>query len=502
MPNISTDPPYQDTHISSAPAGGWSIGCAHIRHPQLLDALVFIWALLTAVVLSWLFHARGYDDPYITYRYAVNLADGVGFVYNAGERVLSTTTPLYALLLAVAGLAGLDVLLASNVIGCLSLALGGLAFWRLGQVWNTPVVGVIGLVLYPTFPFLIFTLGAESALYITLILFGFLACAREQYGRAAMLLAFATLTRADGALAAAAAGVYVLLVSRHRPWRAILIYGALLAPWFVFAWFYFGAPLPATLAAKQQQGLMAISRGFWDGLITQAQNHWSSPFYRLHFVLAAIGLSYALARRRRWLLLLGWNALYVAGYAALGVAGYFWYYAPLAAGFIALAGLGGAAVHRLIEQRGGPRWAAGTAVALLLALFAAQVGSLAMLWKVNDSRMVIYRTAGEWLRDHTPSDASVGTLEVGIIGYYAQRRMIDFAGLLQPETATRLTPVTTYEDAALWAVHHFHPDYLVLQEHIFPRLEQDPALMVGCRSIEAFKDSSYPSRLIVYKCAW
>ena len=33
------------------------------------------------------------DDAYITYRYARNLADGAGFVYNPGERVLGTTPP-------------------------------------------------------------------------------------------------------------------------------------------------------------------------------------------------------------------------------------------------------------------------------------------------------------------------------------------------------------------------------------------------------------------------
>src|SRR5215211_293852 len=43
------------------------------------------------------------DDSYITYRYAHNLLTGRGFVYNPGEHVLSTTTPLYALILALFG---------------------------------------------------------------------------------------------------------------------------------------------------------------------------------------------------------------------------------------------------------------------------------------------------------------------------------------------------------------------------------------------------------------
>ena len=44
-------------------------------------------------------------------------------------------------------------------------ALGGLAFWRLGQAWQSQTVGAIGLLLYPLFPLLITTIGAESALF-------------------------------------------------------------------------------------------------------------------------------------------------------------------------------------------------------------------------------------------------------------------------------------------------------------------------------------------------
>jgi hypothetical protein len=79
---------------------------------------------------------------------------------------------------------------------------------------------------------------------------------------------------------------------------------------------------------------------------------------------------------------------------------------------------------------------------------------------------------GEWMRDRTPPHASVGTLEVGIIGFYSQRRMIDFAGLIQPQVSNQLTAQTTYEDAALWAVEPYRPGYLVLHNNLFPRLEQ------------------------------
>ncbi len=44
---------------------------------------------------------RSFDDAYITFRYARNLADGAGFVYNPGQPVMGTSTPLYTLWLAM-----------------------------------------------------------------------------------------------------------------------------------------------------------------------------------------------------------------------------------------------------------------------------------------------------------------------------------------------------------------------------------------------------------------
>ena len=47
-------------------------------------------------------HSWGNDDAYIGYRYAKNLAEGKGLVFNPGERVEAYTDPLYVVLLAPA----------------------------------------------------------------------------------------------------------------------------------------------------------------------------------------------------------------------------------------------------------------------------------------------------------------------------------------------------------------------------------------------------------------
>ena len=138
---------------------------------------------------------------------------------------------------------------------------------------------------------------------------------------------------------------------------------------------------------------------------------------------------------------------------------------------------------------------------ILAILFLVQLSSLNRLRQNRDARYSIYRAAGNWLAENTPHDASVGALEVGIIGFFAQRPMIDFAGLIQPEVAGRFNYGSTYEDAAVWAVKEFRPDYLVLFADAFPSLDQE-YVAESCKLVSGFqrKDVILSTPLIIYDC--
>jgi predicted nucleotidyltransferase len=165
-----------------------------------------------------------------------------------------------------------------------------------------------------------------------------------------------------------------------------------------------------------------------------------NPLYWLHGVLLAVGLGYAGHKARRWLLLLGWGLLYFFGYTLLGVSRYFWYYAPLVPVFVTLIGLGGEAVVKSLKDRWRlfRRLRSALGGLILLFLLFPQARDLWRLAHHPDPRVQIYRDVGLWLAENTPPEASVGTLEVGIIGYYARRRMVDFAGLIQPDVALQM----------------------------------------------------------------
>ena len=371
-------------------------------------------------------------------------------------------------------------------------------------------VGWTILAIYPTFTLLLSTLGSESPIYLAFCLGAFACYARQKYAWTAVFAALALLSRGDGLLVGVVLGIdYLVRVRQPIPWKAVITYLLIALPWFGFAWAYFGSPLPATLAAKQSQGSLAISQRFAEGFLSLARDHLALWEFKIEAILAAAGVIYAIARQRRWIIFFSWTILYFLAYTALGVSRYFWYYAPLVPGFLAAVGLGIAAFGQLLQNRADLStkkrfFTASTLLPLILLapLAVAQIQNVFELRGSSDRRYEVYRQIGNWLRQHTPASAVVGALEVGIIGYYAQRSMVDFAGLLQPDIAAQLTPHTTYEDAAIWTMGCYQPEYLVLHDRLFPRLEQG-VVAQRCRSIQKMdgKAYGYSADMVIYTCA-
>ena len=488
-----------------------------IRRYSPLFKLAYLFVVTGILFLALSYHA--YDDPFITYRYAENLHNGLGFVYNPGEHILSTTTPLFAMLLALLGDVWPDQLpQLANLIGAFSVALGGLLLFELGQTWETPFVAWSGLLLYPTFPLLLSTLGSETPLFLALVLSAFFLYARQHLGPAIFVLALSILTRSDGVLLAAILGSHFLWVNRSQlrlsafwrsqPWGWITAALGLLLIWHGFAWIYFGAPLPVTLAAKQAQGRMSISQHFGPGLLTIAGWYARSWQYWVELLLAVAGLGFAIAKKRSWLLILGWTGLYFLAYSLLGVTRYFWYYAPLVPGWVIAVGLGIALVDwlpswgRLHAFPIGDRIRRAGFILIVGALFVAQGCNLYRMSQQNDPRYRIYRAVGEWLNQNTPADASVGALEVGLIGYFAQRPMVDFAGLIQPEVAAQMQSETTYDDTAIFATTKYQPQYLALTIGALPRFESE-VVSAFCQPVKQFDGSQYGySDMQIYACQY
>jgi hypothetical protein len=84
----------------------------------------------------------------------------------------------------------------------------------------------------------------------------------------------------------------------------------------------------------------------------------------------------------------------------------------------------------------------------------------------------LYQEIGEWLKENTERSDTVGHIEIGLIGFYSQRRMIDPSGLVTPSAIEYVRN----RDLS-WAYRVYLPKYLVVNHHFSALLgpyQQEP----------------------------
>lgn len=385
------------------------------------------------------------DDPYITYRYAHNLTAGNGLVFNAGERVLSTTTPLYTLVLAALGFLYGDIPALGYWLSVLSYGITASLLYAAARAGNMTGGGVVAGLLLLVSPALIATFGLETGFYL---MCGVAALRAYCAGRVPLAFAFGaflTLTRNDGIVLVTILAAHYVYVQRAalRDWRSglrdrrvlapFLVYVLILAPWLIFSTWYFGTPFPITLAAKIAQA----QSGLWDPFAVGIAKWVGENLARLapQFALAVIGAVWAVRRRSLVLLAGAWAIAHLLAYALLGVAFYSWYVASLFPGLCLFAGIGAAVCAEWLCARvGGKKMLQLALLSVFVALLlAAELRADVEAGMLKPSPKVeAYKRAAEWLAQNSAQGAAVDALEVGVIGYFDQHRTYDFVGLVDP----------------------------------------------------------------------
>ena len=141
------------------------------RFKSALPALIVALALLARFIPG----PRTIDDAFITFRYARNILAGQGFVYNPGEAVLGTTTPLYTLLMvglgALTGGVEAPFPLLALLVNALADAVTCLLLWNLGRRLGFERAGVAAALAWAVAPFSVtFAIGGlETSLYVALL---------------------------------------------------------------------------------------------------------------------------------------------------------------------------------------------------------------------------------------------------------------------------------------------------------------------------------------------
>lgn len=424
------------------------------------------------------------EDALITFRYARNLAEGRGFVFNEGERVLGTTTPLLTLALgllgAVFGAERIPVI--ANVLMMPAAAGAGLFTFAALRALGRPEP--LALAVMAAFCFhgdTIWTAcgGMETPLVLLFMGASLYALARQAHRLAAVAAALLILTRIDGLIWAIGVFLVIAIQARRSLPGAVLTGAAVVAPWALFSFGYFGTIVPHSVVAKRVIGASAGGE-FWPHIIGFAR--WSSEYLSsswpaggpIGLAFFAVGAWTVLGSPKRGplALVLAFSFAFPLALCLGGSPSFPWYLVPM--GYTALI-IGCLGIWRLgeITSAAGRRsaaagWGARGILAALCLVYAwtlaGRASAEATFWRRNQiNEDGARKAAGEWLARNTPPDALVAMEAVGYQAYYSGRKVIDLAGLVSPAVVALRRESGTNAETFFRVLRDLKPDYLLLR---------------------------------------
>lgn len=449
-----------------------------------------MWLLLMLLLLANRLPTLGkilYDDSFITFRYAKNLVDHGQFVFNLGENVLATTTPLYTGFLS--GLYALRLPLP-EAAGLLNLALEAVLLWILlgivgailaeavtarGQ-WlgsgaaNLAYVVTGGLVITNQAMGFASSGGMETALFTLLNLATLYFVLRRGYLAGAVCGSLATLTRPDGIFALLVLGLVILVRERRLPLREVLVSLLIGMPWVLLAHDLYGGFLPHSVTAKDAIAPiwpMTVGRKlqilFYNPLRAFSAFAWPLIAW------AALRLAQPPYRRAALPVLL-FTALHL-GYTFLpNNLGFDWYYVPLQTMLDVLIGIGLAfvlapAAGHLRKGQASAGWRRSLAwlcaLALVVAIPYTAVGNYLLTITQDQIHRQGMLAAVDYLKANVPADETIQSDSIGILGYFSDYRILDVMGLASPEVMPLVRSAESVDDLMVAVATTFKPPYIV-----------------------------------------
>jgi hypothetical protein len=491
-----------------------------------------LWLALAALVAGayLLFAALGYgvigfplDDAWIHQTYARNLAASGQWAFVPGQTSAGSTAPLWSLLLALGYGLGVPYTAWTYGLGMVTLGLTGWTAARLGarlwpgRPWLGPLAGLFCVLEWHMVWAAVS--GMETMLYIWLSLLllevwlavdarstredtqGVEAGSRQipmflRWAGLGMVGGLLALTRPEGLSLVGLLGLAAGWRLRRTPaawltsWAGIGLGLALpVIPYLAFHYAATGLPFPNTFYAKQQEYAGVLAR---------------YPFWRRWLSMAAVtlvggqalllpGLAYALGRRlscmaspaareRTWLtgaaLLAAWWLAHISLYALrLPVTYQHGRYQMPAIPWLLLLGVGGSAYllqpgSRHLVRRVLSRAALASMVLVGLAFLGLGARAYATDVAFVEGEMV---ATARWLESRVPPGSLIAVHDIGAIGYFTPRPLLDLAGLVTPE----VIPFITDEARLMQFMQDRGADYAVFfpdWSAAYRRMAADPRL--------------------------
>ncbi|MCB0162846.1 MAG: hypothetical protein KDI79_01380 [Anaerolineae bacterium] len=513
-----------------------------LRTPLPWLLLALLPSLFYLAVSTWRFGFTGFplDDAWIHQTYARNLAESGQLAFVPGVPSAGSTSPLWSLLLSLGYVLGMPFKGWTYGLGIIFLGLTGWTAARLGNRLfpESPWAGLATGVFCVFEWHLVWAAvsGMETILFVWLSLFlmeRYLAVASAEpdegrmgrYFGVGLLGGLLVLTRPEGlglvGLIGLDSGLRWWRAGEHsasalmKRWLGIgLGVVVMVAPYVLFHLRLTGLPFPNTLYAKQAEyGVILSEFPLWWRLF----GSFGSPIdsvqgvFRVIFIGAQVlllpGLAFAAwltVKERRWDLLpvWGWWIGHLLLYAVRLPVTYQHgrYQMPVIAWMIIL-GVWGTArlispsnprMKRNLLARVGGKALVGSLVMLIVAFTVVGAQAYGRDVRIIESEMV---ATARWLDQAVEPDALIAAHDIGAIGYFTRRPLIDLAGLITPE----VIPIIRDEAALFDFITTQQADYLVTFPSWYPEMTRQPALKIAYRTDALWSTQAGGDNMVVYR---
>ena len=447
--------------------------------PALVVAVFYV-----SVVLHYTYTP---DDTYIYLQYAKNLATGNGFSFNPNMPSYGVTGPLWVLFIAGGVKAGLDPFVVAKTFGLLFSSLSIVLVYALAFT-------IIRDKIFAFFAAIVFSLdawflrwagsGMETSLAVVLVLLTVKHAYLGEYHIAGFVAGLLTLVRPEGFLLFCVIQIenylmsYVVEKSRRLFWISALLYLLVVVPWLVFSYSSFGSIVPNAGFAKS-----ATHRSLADavGAILDSAQILGSTLPVL-LILIVIGVPMVIRKGGIGTFIAkGMPILWIVGvplgYAILNVQVVSRYLVPIVPLIVIYAFW----CLKEIELRFG--WSSRRGIMVLTMVALATILQSQVVYQIRVvPHMKAFAKGMEegikpialWLKSNADDSAVVLTPDVGMMGYIAEKRFYDTAGLITPAVKAAFDGMS-YDEGMQRNVYRtvVRPNYVVDRGPTVSRLASD-----------------------------
>lgn len=417
---------------------------------------------IAARLLFFVYTGFTADDAFITFRYADNIAAGAGFVYNDGEKVLGTTTPLFTFVMAMLSLAKIPLIAGSLILSLACSAITAGILFRLAQFLRLGPVAYIAPLLYILWPRSLPAdiSGMETALFTMFVTAAIYFHNRRNLSNALAMATLATLTRPEGCWLLFLLAIDAARTNREAFPRLMAIPAVLILPWIGFAFFYFGSAIPNSIPAK-----LALYSRF--GADTPLENLiFLMGFHRLVgwvlLLAATLGAIWLHRKQNYGSLAVIWIVGMLTFFAFSRTHLFFWYITPIYPIYLLLASASLVPLLEQVRSFGWPILPTKTLITLGITVVLT-VGCVRQAKFYRSFQGVyekVHKAIGLYLGREAGSDDLVAAEDIGYMGYYCGRKILDRDGLISPEAISY-----NRQGDYLGLVIDHRPDWVVAAVH-------------------------------------